>query len=225
MNYLSHYVYNHRVCGLEPEPYFAMGVALPDLWLRFSRKRRLRWRAVQAAQPATPEGERFRAGLLNHIATDRRFHTSLTFLRWQREIKTAVVADDVHPALVDFLVHMGIELALDYRLLLDDPGLVERFYDLLSGCDAGHVAQYAQEQGAVDTTGLDEVIRGFIRRRFIRRYRSDNGLAEVVRIVLSLVAIPSPPEQLVHDVLAAAVERARPEAVWEELPATGALPD
>ena len=49
MNYLSHYVYNHEICGLPCEPYFVMGVALPDLWLRYSRSRRIRWRALESA--------------------------------------------------------------------------------------------------------------------------------------------------------------------------------
>ena len=54
MNYLAHFVFNHRICGRPLEPYFALGVVLPDLWLRFSRERRIRWRAVQAAQPLVP---------------------------------------------------------------------------------------------------------------------------------------------------------------------------
>ncbi len=71
MNYLSHFFFNHTVCGVEPEPYFAMGVLLPDLWLRFSRKRRIRWKAVRAASPTGARGQALRAGLLNHVELDR----------------------------------------------------------------------------------------------------------------------------------------------------------
>ena len=47
MNYLGGYVFNHGVCQVVPEPHFEMGVALPDLWPRFSRGRRIRWECVR----------------------------------------------------------------------------------------------------------------------------------------------------------------------------------
>ncbi|GAF97361.1 unnamed protein product, partial [marine sediment metagenome] len=74
MNYLGHYVYNHAICGLDRQPDFVLGVALPDLWPRFSRKRRIRWQAVHAANVRDPQARQLRAGLLNHVAVDRRFH-------------------------------------------------------------------------------------------------------------------------------------------------------
>ncbi|MCK4342394.1 MAG: hypothetical protein KAY37_11805 [Phycisphaerae bacterium] len=217
MNYLSHYVFNHRIRGLEPEPYFALGVVLPDLWLRYSRKRRIRWKAVRAATPTDAIDLSLRAGLLNHIEADRRFHTAPIFFRWQRELKTDVDATDIHPALVDFLVHMSIELALDHRLLRDDPNLVNWFYDVLAGCNPAVAAARVGVLGAVDTSGLGDVIAGFFKRRFIRCYREQSGLADAVRIVLSLANIPAPPDAFVADLLARAVELVEPAAVWPEL--------
>ena len=141
MNYLSHFVFNHEVRDLPCESYFALGVVLPDLWMRFSRKRRIRWKAVRAAEPTNAVGRNLRAGLLNHIEADRLFHTAPVFLRWQRELKERVGADDIHPALVDFLAHAMLELALDHHLLHEDESLLPRFFDVLAGCDAELAAQ------------------------------------------------------------------------------------
>jgi hypothetical protein len=217
VNYLSHFVFNHRVCGLEPEPYFAMGVVLPDLWVRFSRRRRIRWQAVRAAEPEDAPGAALRAGLLNHVDVDRRFHTLPVFLRWQEELKAAIDADGVHPFLVDFLAHASVELALDRALLLADERLVDEFYDLVSGCDARLVARLAGEIGDVDADGLENVVAGFFGRRFLRRYRTPAGLAEVIRIVLSLVKIDAPPARVMLDFLEGAGRIADPERVWAAL--------
>jgi hypothetical protein len=53
MNYLGHYVFNHERCRLDAQPYFVMGVALPDLWPQFSGTRRIRWGAVRRSPPLT----------------------------------------------------------------------------------------------------------------------------------------------------------------------------
>jgi len=50
-------------------------------------------------------------------------------------------------------------------------------------------------------------------------HRTPAGLADVVRIVLSLAEIPPPPDGLILNLLAVAVERADPAAVWQQLTA------
>lgn len=221
MNYLSHFVFNHAVCGLPVEPHFAMGVVLPDLWLRFSREKRIRWKAVRIAQPTAALDRNLRAGLLNHVETDRRFHRLPVFLHWQNDLKASVQSDGTHPALVDFLVHMAIELALDHLLLLDRPTLADEFYDVVAACDPAVVAERVGVLGAVETTGLDDVIRQFLARRFLRHYRTPAGLADVVRIVLSLAGISAPPGKLVDDLLTRAVKISAPPSVWAAMTADG----
>ena len=218
MNYLSHYVYNHRVRGLPAEPYFALGVALPDLWPRFSRTRRIRWKSVRAAAPDDTPAIQLRAGLLNHVEADRRFHTLPLFLRWQRDIRRAVDDPASPPALLDFLAHMSIELELDVALLRDDPALIDEFYAVLGNADSAHAAALVGVLGAVDTTGLDGVIARFIQRRFLRHYTTPNGTLEVVQIVLSLAGIAPPPERIIRAMLAHAAQLADPRAVWTDMP-------
>lgn len=217
VNYLGHFVFNHRICGLPAEPYFALGVVLPDLWLRLSRTRRIRWRAVRAARPGDEVDAQLRAGLLNHVAVDRRFHGLPVFLRWQGAVRGAVPRDGTHPALLDFLAHLAVELALDHHLLREDPGLVAGFYRAVGGADAEVAAERVRRLGAVDTTGLAEVIRSFVARRFLARYATEAGLADVVRIVLELAGIPRPAPATVAGLLAAAAACVEPGDVWPAL--------
>ena len=217
MNYLAHFVYNHDIRSLPCEPYFVMGVALPDLWSRYSRSRRIRWRVVNSAVVAAPPEVQLRDGLLNHLAADQQFHGAVTFRRWQGELKQAVPAGDVHPALVDFLTHVSIELVLDAHLMHADDDLVETFYNVVARCDPIVVEQAIATVADVATDGLRDVIQQFVARRFLHNYRTPAGLADVVRIILTLASIPLPPEKYVDDVLRAARERVTPEQVWAEL--------
>lgn len=217
MNYLSHFVYNHEICGLPLDPHFVLAVVLPDLWLRFSRTRRIRWRSVRAATPDDAVDRALREGLLNHVDVDQRFHALPVFGQWQRDVRGVIPVDAAHPTLIEFLAHMSIELALDHRLLADDPALADRFYDVVATCDAADVARRVGVLGTVDTAGLDEAIRKFIARRFLRHYRTQRGLTDVVRIVLSLADISCPPEQHLEALIQRAVSVAEPGAVWREL--------
>ena len=156
MNYLGHYVYNHTVCGLEPQPYFALGVVLPDLWPRFSRRRRIRWRAVRSATVSNPRVAQLRDGLLNHVAVDQRFHALPSFVRWQRELKQRVVGSVPHSAVIDFLAHVALELMLDHRVVREEPRAAEEIYDRIGSCSFDFVEQEIGLLGDVDARGLAE---------------------------------------------------------------------
>jgi hypothetical protein len=217
MNYLSHFVYNHRVCGVPEDPHFVIGVVLPDLWLRFSRTRRIRWRAVRAAAPTEAADVQLRAGLLNHVEVDRRFHYLPEFLRWQQRLKASVAPHETHAALLDFLAHMAIELALDHHLVLEDAELVDHFYDVAERTDALDVAQRVGALAAVNTVGLDEIIRRFLARRFLRHYRTATGLSDVIRIVLALAEIPAPTDGVIETLVAGAIGSSDPATVWHAM--------
>ena len=218
MNYLSHYVYNHDICGQPQRPVFALGVALPDLWPRFSRRRRLRWRAVRAAVTADGDAAELRAGLLNHVAVDQRFHGLASFLTWQRALKATPGAGDVHSMTLDFMTHVALELALDQRLLRAEPALADRFYDTLAGADPLRVVADVSRVGDVDACGLEDTISLFVARRFLRRYATDEGLAHAFGLALSVIpATALPAEGLAREILRRAATLADPDVIWREM--------
>jgi len=218
MNYLGHYVYNHVICQLEPQPYFVIGVALPDLWPRFSRKRRIRWQAVRAASVSDPQARQLRAGLLNHVAVDQRFHALPSFLGWQRELKARVVGQAPHPVLTDFIAHVALELVLDHRVICADAQVGEDIYDHMALCDPEVVEQWMGALGSVDARGLAREIQRFVRERYLPRFARRDTLIRVVDSVLGLTKLRTrPSKSVVRELLDAAQAIVEPEIVWAEM--------
>ena len=210
MNYLSHYFVNHDVQGLPAAPYFAMGVALPDMWSRFSRRQRIRWPVVRST-PLREDAPRagLRAGMLNHVDADRWFHSLPAFLMWQRDLKRELsanrAADDVHPAVIDLLAHVSLELALDHHLLARHPDLAQRFYGAIGACDAAVVESAAAHVAGVPTAGLARITRSFQRRQFLARYADPKHMARMLRLIFAKTRLNiCPPTTL----LAVAIHRA-----------------
>lgn len=218
MNYLGHYAYNHVYGGLDARPYFVLGVALPDLWMRFSRSRRLRWKAIRAARPADPRVADLRAGLLNHVEADRRFHVLPVFERWRADLKNRLASQSLHAATVDFLSHLIPELVLDRLVCLRSPWLAEEFYRQLALCDYRFVEFEISSLADVNADGLAHEIDAFVRRRFLPRFAEPETLIEVVEFVLSLTNIPECPSRcMLADMILAACEIVDPELVWAQI--------
>jgi hypothetical protein len=218
MNYLGHYVYNHIVCRIEPQPYFTLGVVLPDLWPRFSRRRRIRWKAVRGAAVSDPRARQLRAGLLNHVAVDQRFHALPSFLRWQRTLKRRVAGSPPRPALIDFLAHLVLELTLDHRLACAEPRAATDLYDSIGSCRLDFVERQVGQLGDVDARGLGRAIREFIRRRFLPRFARRDTLPRVVDFVLSLTPVAAaPPRATIRALLELSARLVDPETVWAEM--------
>lgn len=218
MNYLGHYVYNHAICRLDRQPDFVLGVALPDLWPRFSRKRRIRWQAVREANVCDPQARQLREGLLNHVAVDRRFHALPSFVRWQRELKERVADRMPHSVLLHFVAHLALELELDHRVICADPQVGEDIYESIALCDLHAVERKVGELGGVDARGLAQEIREFISRRFLPRFVRRGTLVRVVDFVLSLTnrrAMPS--KNVIGELLEAVQGMVDPEIIWAEM--------
>lgn len=218
MNYLSHYVFNHDICDLPRDPPFVMGVALPDLWPRFSRTRRIHWPSVRAADPADRPDAQLRAGLLNHVSADRAFHALPAFLAWQRETRTHARDDAAHPAVLDFVAHVAVELALDHRLVCADADLPRRFYADYDEIAPREVEQRVGPLGRVDATGLGDLIARFRARGFLHQYDSRAGLCDVLHRILRHTRIPAAPaEESIARAVDCAAAISDPAAVWTAL--------
>ena len=222
MNYLGHFVYNHSICRLEPRPYFVLGVVLPDLWPRFSRRRRIHWKTVRESIVTDPITRELREGLLNHVDVDRRFHHLPSFIRWQRELKQRVRCKEIHSALLDFLAHLTLELVLDHYLVSACPHIAEELYNRLASCDPAHAEELVGIVGKVDSRGLGAEIQGFINRRYLPRFATRETLSEVIAYVLTLMNIRQrPSRELIQNLLDLSLDMADPETVWTELSLSG----
>ena len=221
MNYLGHFVFNHELCGLAREPYFAMGAALPDLWPRYSRTRRIRWNRVREFDAQSVCAGHLRDGLLNHIDTDRRFHSLPCFLRWHAALRKRLAADNVSGTVADFLAHVALELALDHRLICENPARGEDFYDLLAQCNTAAVERVMGEIRGAHVLGLAREIDAFIARRFLPRFRDPEVLVTVLRYIGGLTRVPMPASSTFLSAVSGALDLLEPGFVWSDMPGSG----
>lgn len=194
MNFLAHHHLDRGQRDVAPAAWFAAGVAVLDLWPRFRRApgRRLDPLRVGDARPSTPRGVALRAGLLRHEAVDAAFHACATFVSWRRAAATAAAAHVGRGGLASLLGHVGVELALDRRLLLHEPALGLELYALLEQAPPA-----ALEQELVSLCG--EVARGFaplfaefVARRHLLAWTSLDAVARSLGHTVALVG-RSPP--------------------------------
>ncbi len=216
MNYLSHFYFNHHVAELPADPYFVMGVALPDLWKRYTRDRRIRWHHVRSFRALDHRDQSLQQGLLNHVAADRWFHALPVFAEWQRRLSSSMNHSDTDSVPAEFLVHLIVELVMDHLLVKGDPDLPRQFYEILGLCDPADMEQRMSKIAAVPTDGLATEIRGFIERRYLERFGCLAELVPVVHFVLKLAGVSdAPTEDGVFVLLNRAVEIVRPDALWD----------
>jgi len=220
MNFLAHFAFNHGPGGPAPDPYFVAGVTLPDLWPQLSRTRRLRWSVIRATPPRDSTDAALRAGLLNHVGVDRRFHTLPAFLIWQERVRADLDGGQMPAAARDFLAHLVVELALDRWLVGGDPDLPRRYYDLLARCDAAAIERRINRLAGVDARGLADVLRGFVERRFLCRLHEPDAPLRIVDFVLRLAGLAVPPETL-RRVLGRAARCVDAALIWRALGASG----
>jgi hypothetical protein len=193
-------------------------VALPDLWPRFSRERRIRWKCVREATDSGPRAARLRDGLLNHAVVDQRFHALPSFVSWQRELKARVAGDGIHPTLVDFLAHIALELTIDQRLLEENRRLADRFFDSLEACDYAAVESHVGQLAGVNARGLEDLLGSFVGRRFLRHYTRREALVGVMRHTLGLTSVRHlPGDHLLWELLEQATQLVHPPTVWRGL--------
>ena len=219
MNYLGHFVFNHEICGVERLPYLIMGVALPDLWSRYSRSLRIRWNRVRGFEPRNSSEQTLKAGLLNHIEADRWFHGIPSFLKWNANLRGQLSSPDVSTAVADFLAHVALELVLDHRLVCDEPARGEDFYDLLAQCDSREVERIMGTILGQPLPGLAAEIDGFIDRRFLPRFRDTQTLAHVLQYIGGLTRVPMPAKEVFAAAIAGALERLEPARIWSDMSA------
>lgn len=217
MNYLSHYVFNHEICLVPRSPDFALGVALPDLWSRYSRRVRIQWRVVRSSVPRSAVQHDLQAGLLNHAEADRLFHALPLFVRWVRDVKQSGSGAEVHSAVLEFTAHVAIELALDHHLVVGRPGLVNEFYAALAASSLVDLEDSIAHVAGVTAPGLRGAVQAFLDRAYLHHYSGPAGVCRAIGGLLQLIRVDAPSEALIRRMVDNAIERVDLDSLWEAL--------
>ncbi|MCO5165119.1 MAG: hypothetical protein M9894_01970 [Planctomycetes bacterium] len=225
MNFLAH----HHLDRSRGDPWYAAGVAVPDLWPRFRRRgrpgARLEPLRVAPGEGDAPAAARLRAGLARHEEVDRAFHGCAAFLAWRRAAAARAEPLVGRSARAGLLAHVGVELVLDRWLLLRDPALGPGLYALLEQVPPAALERALVDLG-VDAAGFAAAFEGFVAARHLLAWTDPAAVAEALARTVALLGRPGPPagdlRGFVADVEAAIARGpARPEAVaeWVFVPA------
>lgn len=206
MNFLAHHHLDRGQRDVSPAAWFAAGVAVLDLWPRFRRTSqagaRLDPLRVGRATPSTPEATALRAGLLRHEAVDAAFHGCAAFTAWRRAA-AASAARRVGPGgLASLLGHVGVELALDRRLLLHDPTIGPELYALLEQVPPGALEAALVEVAGEVARGFGGTFAGFVAHRHLLAWTSVDAVARSLWHTVRLVGRTPPGERELIDFLA-----------------------
>lgn len=166
-----------------------VGLAIPDLW-----HTQLNLYAPKHEPNDSIEKHWFKTGLQKHFLADKIFHNSSYFLEmcdWaNREIRKAKLSENVKRKF--FLVHVGIEIAIDIVLIRLYPYLVEEFYKNFDEVCPEKIQKYMEQIYYYDFEGLSQKIVRFAAEKRIYDYLKPEKLVSLLDQIMQKITQSSP---------------------------------
>jgi len=196
VNHLAHFHQDRGRPHEGPPGWFTAGVAVLDLWPTFARARPQRRppvdpATVRGATPATPGGRALQRGLLRHLEVDAAFHVDPAFGAARAAL--AARARELDRRLAALLTHVGVELALDARLLAADPGLARGFYAALEQVEPDALEAELVAIIGPDAVGFQAAFEAFRTRRHLEDWTRPEAVAASLAHAVRLVGREPPP--------------------------------
>ena len=128
MHYLSHFY-----CELpQNNPYFVIGLAIPDLTPGFSKS----YNSVIKKSVVTNnrELELIHQGILSHYGADKRFHQFGLFNEFMAMALQAFLTEGLNRERLrlSVLAHVAVEMMIDRQIVLEYEHLCVEYYDMLT---------------------------------------------------------------------------------------------
>lgn len=174
MNFLSHYYFDQQ----ETEPYYLLGIALPDLVKNFNRTWNVHPHKHEALWVADRELKIIQKGWNRHLEVDRLFHDSLYFKEKTGIIRSALQkisyeATGVKPFI---LAHIGLEILLDILLIRDQKVNIANFYAQLEACSPEVIARFLHKNGVTEAERFIPFYERFNTVRYLFEYKNNESL-------------------------------------------------
>ena len=180
MNYISHYFLDSRL----EQPYYDLGLAWPDLMGNFHRA----WKPLRRAGLPfeNTEGRHLWEGVQAHLDADALFHNSDFFREQSHDIRIRMEQQGLGgrgPRLF-FLAHISLEVLLDRLIIVNYPGVADRFYTDLFSVDEESVASELRNAVNPDYGHFFEMFHRFRQSRYLYAYaEADKMLYAMNRIM------------------------------------------
>jgi hypothetical protein len=182
------------------DKWFMIGTGLPD-WLGMAdRKVRIR---PKHTEPIIEAGQSDLAsmclGIQQHWVDDDWFHTTPAFHevtgRIGKMFKEQYDSGDNYRS--GFVGHIACELLIDGILAQQNPGALDRYYELVRSIDATDLQNKINSLGARKTDAMTRFLDKYSCEQFLRDYLTDDGLLYRLNRVLTRVRLGALPDSAV----------------------------
>ena len=167
MNFLAHYLADH----IPNDHYHNTGLILPDITRGFVS-------GFRNAPPngSPPEFEGFFSGCSAHYKSDKIFHGSNFFHKYQEKTNDLLKSSGFGNSFSRkwFISHVIIELFLDRMIIKTDESIADAFYDTLSKTKDSILESYLLAYDCEDVEGFMEKYKHFRSVKYIYHYRNNN---------------------------------------------------
>lgn len=174
MNYLSHYYFDQQ----NSDPYYILGIALPDLTKNHHRRWNVHPHKHLAEYENNPIYQSIYRGWERHLAVDHLFHESPFFLEKSNLITERMRTipfenNKVKPFMIG---HIGLELMLDTLLIKNNKIQATEFYKQLEKCDINEIVKFLEINGIEDASSFKTFYERFNTIQYLLSYQSNESI-------------------------------------------------
>lgn len=188
MNFLSHYFFD----GQANNPYFNLGLILPDLMGMMRRGWKIRSIHLTTDFTHKPDFHEMKKGVQQHLAMDDFFHKSIFFKENNQLIRNYLQTYGIHgkPYRPSFISHVFLEMLMDRILVKKQRHVVDHFYDELNRVGLSRLSEFYNDLGLPYYKDFYDFLTSFIENRYIYRYADTDKFFDIVNHIFKRVRQP-----------------------------------
>ncbi len=174
MNFLSHFYFE----AYNPDSYYVLGVALPDLVKNHNRRWNLHPKKHEAEILRNEKLQSIYEGWKKHLWVDDLFHSSEFFLSESHAISNNIRSlplENKH--LKPFMVgHIGLELILDTLLIRNNKLDPAQFYTHLGNCNILDIEEFIRINGIEQAHEFGAFYDRFKQIQYLLSYKNNESI-------------------------------------------------
>ncbi|MBI1307845.1 MAG: hypothetical protein GC181_14675 [Bacteroidetes bacterium] len=163
MNFLAHYYFDKKT----GEPYYNLGLLLPDLTRNFIKGARLKPESTYLQNPVEKQ---ISLGCLQHIQSDKVFHSWSGFLNLMDLSTEQMRSSGISIKRDWFVSHILVELVIDQWLLRKHPSLAIELYTDFESLDIEVILGFLAHLEINNFESFEKGWKHFMEVRYLESY-------------------------------------------------------
>ena len=174
MNYLAHYYFDQQ----STDPYYILGIALPDLVKNHNRRWNVHPFKHESAYSTDSRLQSIYKGWERHLAVDHYFHENNYFIENSRFIskRMRLIPFENNKVKPFMIGHVGLELILDTLLIKNNSIDANSFYKQLAACDPEIIIEFLKINEIEDAEAFTTFYERFCSIQYLLSYKSNESI-------------------------------------------------